>query len=433
MSEWRSVKISEVSQFYIGGTPARAISQFWIEKPDGHPWISIADLKEKFISETAEHISDAGAQFSNVKEIPPNTVVMSFKLSIGKTAITTRKMFCNEAIVFFQPGDELSPRWLYHAIPRGANNVVVDTAVKGATLNKKKIAEIILHLPAMVEQEAIADILDTLDKQIRHTEAIIAKLQQLKQGLLHDLLTRGIDANGQLRPAREQAPQLYKASPLGWIPREWDLEHLSSKAAHGKPHIKTGPFGSALKGEHWVQEGCPVITIGSLGIGELLESELLYIADKDEKRLADYALQSGEIVFSRVADVGRSVVIGDNQAGWIMSSNLMKISLDTKLVNPQFLQYQLAHEGIAKLQIRRFVNSAGRDVANSATLNQLLFLWPEKEEQNNIVERVDAFDIRLDAEKNELTKLKKQKSGLMDDLLSGRVRVTELLKRQQAS
>ena len=68
----------------------------------------------------------------------------------------------------------------------------------------------------------IAEILDTLDTTIRQTEAIIEKLKQVKQGLLHDLLTRGIDANGELRPPQSQAPHLYKDSPLGWIPREWE-------------------------------------------------------------------------------------------------------------------------------------------------------------------------------------------------------------------
>ena len=68
----------------------------------------------------------------------------------------------------------------------------------------------------------IAAVLDTLDTAIHETEAIIAKLKAVKQGLLHDLLTRGIDANGELRPPQAEAPHLYKESPLGWIPKEWD-------------------------------------------------------------------------------------------------------------------------------------------------------------------------------------------------------------------
>ncbi len=75
-----------------------------------------------------------------------------------------------------------------------------------------------MPLPPLPEQRRIAEILDTLDEAIRKTEQVIAKLQQMKQGLLHDLLTRGIDDNGELRDP-ERHPEQFKDSPLGRIPR----------------------------------------------------------------------------------------------------------------------------------------------------------------------------------------------------------------------
>ena len=227
MSEWREVRISELSTIDIGGTPSRAIPAFWAEKPAGHPWISIADLKGKYVFETKEHITSMGVRSSNVKLIPEHTTVMSFKLTVGRTAITSGEMFCNEAIAIFQPKDErLNGRWLYHALPRAATSVVTDTAVKGATLNKAKMGEMTVNLPPPGEQVKIAQILDTLDTAIHETEAIIAKLKAVKQGLLHDLLTCGIDANGELRPPQSEAPHLYKESQLGWIPKEWEVKPL---------------------------------------------------------------------------------------------------------------------------------------------------------------------------------------------------------------
>ena len=80
-------------------------------------------------------------------------------------------------------------------------------------------------LPPLPEQRRIAEILDTVDEAIRRTEQVIAKLQQMKQGLLHDLLTRGIDENGELRDP-ERHPEQFKDSPLGRIPREWEVGPL---------------------------------------------------------------------------------------------------------------------------------------------------------------------------------------------------------------
>ena len=276
-----------------------------------------------------------------------------------------------------------------------------------------------------IEQNRIVEVLSTLDNAIERTEALIAKYQQLKAGLMHDLFTRGVTSGGKLRPSRAQAPELYQETPIGWIPKEWEASGLKARAVPGTPHLRTGPFGSSLKGEHWVDEGHPVITIGALGEGTFIESELLYVSDADAKRLRDFQLKEGEVVFSRVADVGRSIVIREEQIGWIMSSNLMRISLDKKRVIPEILQQQLAFDDRLKRQIRAKVNSGGRDVANSEILNQLLFVWPTYIEQQLMVERATAIDCQLRSEEGKLEKLEKQKHGLMHDLLTGSVRVLE--------
>lgn len=283
-----------------------------------------------------------------------------------------------------------------------------------------------------VNQEAvkIVDILDTLDTTIQQTEAIIQKLKQVKQGLLHDLLTRGIDANGELRPSYDDAPHLYKESPLGWIPKEWEVIGLADVEPRTRSVIKTGPFGSALKGEHWREIGHPVITIGSLGMGIFIDDELLFVDDITARRLSDFEVIAGDIVFSRVADVGKSVVVGVAQQGWLMSSNLMRISVDKVKVLPELLQLMLAYASSIRRQIRANVNSGGRDVANSAVLMGLKFPIPIFSEQKKIVNKAYDLSLRIEKEECELNKLLLTKTALMDDLLTGRVRVTSLLQAE---
>ena len=221
---WKTVRLSEQVEIAIGGTPSRAVPMFWSNRPMGHPWLAISDLRSKYVSDTSEHISELGVRSSNVKLIPAGSTVMSFKLSVGRTAIVTRPTYSNEAIAAFLPRTgAVNSAWLYHVLPRSATTVVADVAVKGATLNKAKMAEMTVLLPAPAEQATIALVLDTLDTAIRQTEVIIEKLKLVKQGLLHDLLTRGIDDNGELRPPQSEAPHLYKESVLGWIPRDWLL------------------------------------------------------------------------------------------------------------------------------------------------------------------------------------------------------------------
>lgn len=288
-----------------------------------------------------------------------------------------------------------------------------------------------LCLPPLGEQRRIVEILEALDTAIHETEAIIAKLKAVKQGLLHDLLTRGIDANGELRPPQTEAPHLYKQSPLGWIPKEWHTSGLAGVAPEDRAVIRTGPFGSSLKGEHWRNSGTPVVTIGALGEEEFIESELLFVDEVTAARLGDFKLIPGDVVFSRVADVGRSVVVSENERGWIMSSNFMRISCDSVRARPHFLQLLLSSSVPVRQQLRTKVNSAGRDVANSAVLMGLSFPWPSPREQDEILRRVNTIGQLVIQRQAELKKLLDVKLGLMDDLLTSRVRVTPLLQEAQ--
>ena len=281
-----------------------------------------------------------------------------------------------------------------------------------------------LNFPANITlQKKIARILSTIDEAIEKTEELIGKYEQIKAGMMHDLFTRGLTPDGKLRPPRSEAPHLYHETPIGWIPKEWEFSVMRDKAAPGDHYLKSGPFGSELKGEHWVEDGHPAITIGALGEGFFILSELLHVGAYDAKRLSAFKLKLGDVVFSRVADVGRSAVIKDDQVGWIMSSNLMRISLDWKQVLPEFLQYQLSSDSRVKIQIRRKVNSSGREVANNETLNSIVFAWPTFEEQKAMLERADAVAGRIIQEWQYFHKLQKQKSGLLHDLLTGRVPV----------
>ncbi|OGV63416.1 MAG: hypothetical protein A3K19_30800 [Lentisphaerae bacterium RIFOXYB12_FULL_65_16] len=274
------------------------------------------------------------------------------------------------------------------------------------------------------EQSAIARVLDCLDRAIEQTEAVVAKQERIKAGLLHDLLTRGLDADGRLR---DPATHRFKPSPLGPIPEEWKVTPLEAMRREDRPFIKTGPFGTAIKQSDWVETGVPVITIGSLGPGRILRSGLQFLREEKALELASYRVEEGDILFSRVADVGRCILVSSSEAGWIMSSNLMRISLDPAKAVPSFAHLALLGERTAE-QTRRSVNAGGRDVVNTAILLSLVFAWPPRGEQDRIILTCKSHDSAVwDAEAG-LAKFRRLKAGLMHDLLTGRVPVAPLLE-----
>lgn len=329
-------------------------------------------------------------------------------------------------LIRFRFADSIEPIYIRYLINSPAGRASVLREAEGGVqknIRGTSVLRIPFTIPPLRQQRKIARILTTVDNLIEKTESLIAKYQAVKQGMMHDLFTRGVDAHGKLRPPQSEAPELYKESKLGWIPKAWEVGGLKEKSQPNHAFLRTGPFGSSLKSEHWVREGVPVVTIGSLGEGTFIRSELLYITNAYAKVLYSFALESGDIVFSRVADVGRSVVMTESENGWIMSSNLMRIRLDSALANPYFIYLSIVFSASVKKHIRQSVNAGGRDVANSKVMGGLQFALPPLDEQKQISKIAQRHDSAVSLESQLLEKLKLQKTGLMQDLLTGKVRV----------
>ncbi|MBW5805858.1 restriction endonuclease subunit S [Burkholderia sp. COPS] len=181
--DWEVRRLGEISQISMGGTPSRRVQAYWGR---GYPWLSIADLKEKYVFETKEEITELAAQ--QMSAIPKGTLVMSFKLSIGRVAFTGREMYSNEAICRF--GNlKANPEYLYHTLGRVDFSQYGKQAVKGYTLNSAALASVQIPYPALSEQIAIASILSDMDNEIAALEHKRDKTRALKQGMMQELLT----------------------------------------------------------------------------------------------------------------------------------------------------------------------------------------------------------------------------------------------------
>lgn len=276
------------------------------------------------------------------------------------------------------------------------------------------------------EQTKIAQVLDTLDAAIHETEAIIAKLKAVKQGLLHDLLTRGIDASGELRPSQVDAPQLYKESPLGRIPTSWQVAPLSSCIAS----LDAGVSVNSEDRPHGAGE------VGVLKTSALSQGRFFSTQNK--------AVVPSEITFVREAVLGDSILVSRMNTPELVGEScyvskpwpilflpdriwqLKKRSPDS--VNMRWLSYVfLTPRYRAYIQVHATGTSGSMKNLPKSRLFAMPVAFPDTDEQQAIATRIEAADERVAAEASTLEKLRAQKSGLMDDLLTGRIRVTPLL------
>lgn len=412
---WKQSELGALADVAIGGTPSRDIPRYWASNDiDGKPWVAISDLHGRVIDFTSESITEAGIANSNVKLVKRGTVLMSFKLSLGRVAFAGRDLYTNEAIAAFLVNDQVTPAYLYYALPDAVRGAATDVAIKGATLNKKSLSKLVIQHPLPKAQEKIAAILSTIDTAIEQTEALIEKYQHIKAGLMHDLFTRGVLPNGQLRPPREQAPELYQETPNGWIPREWQYQLLDKLAHRGSGHTPNKDHP-----EYW-NGGIKWVSLAdSNKLDQLYVSDTeLEISHKGIVNSSAVLHPAGIVVLSRDAGVGKSAITTEPMA---VSQHFMCWKCDQKMDN-HFLYYWL------QFKKRTFENIAMGSTILTIGLpyfKRLKIACPiELLEQQAIAKKLKSADTRIFAMREHLAKLLQQKLGLMQDLLTGKVPVT---------
>lgn len=181
------IKLGDLFEIQIGKTPSRANQNYWTNGL--YNWLSIADMNQgKYLDRTKEKINDLAVKESNIKLILENTVVLSYKLSIGKVGITKKSMFTNEAIASLIPlNNNIDINFLYWALQHIDLMANTDRAAMGQTLNKAKLKEIKIPLPSLSEQKCIAEILDKADELRQKRQQSIEKLDELLQATFIDM------------------------------------------------------------------------------------------------------------------------------------------------------------------------------------------------------------------------------------------------------
>lgn len=220
---WEVKKLGDIAEIQIGKTPSRNNIDFFQGE---NIWLSIRDLKSKFVSSSSEKISNEAISKTNMKVVPKGALLMSFKLTLGKTAFAECDLYTNEAIAaIFIKNKNINKYFLDYVLKFTDLEKYVDNAVKGKTLNKQKLKQIEILLPKNIkEQERIVGILDEsfakIDESIKILEQNLLNLDELMQSALQKAFN----------PLKDNAKENYKL-PQSW---EWkSLEEISENISAG--------------------------------------------------------------------------------------------------------------------------------------------------------------------------------------------------------
>ncbi len=420
---WVLTTLGAVSQCTLGGTPSTDVPQFW----NGEiPWMASGDVNLRRVQAVAGRITVAGLAASNATLIHPPAVAVGLA-GQGKTRGTVALALCtvctNQSIALLQGNpDYLQTEFLFHNLDHRYEELRARSSGGGRGGLSKGILDVVpIELPPLSEQHCISKILDTLDTTIRQTEAIIEKLKLLKQGLLHDLLTRGIDANGELRPSQSQAPHLYKDTPLGWIPHEWAAASIRDVASL----VTSGSRGWA---DYYTEAGALFLRSQNVRMGNLDFSDRQHVAPPIGAEGARTKLAAFDLLITITGNgVGNVACVPGNWDELAFVSQHVGL---VRLHDPQIAQLAMhffvggapGHQQLIDAQYGQ--SKPGLSLEN---LRKFSIPIPPDEERQMIMQRIHGAQDRGDVEQRYAMQLRAMKEGLMDDLLTGRVRVTPLL------
>lgn len=427
-ADWDQQEITQLGSVVGGGTPSREVPSFW---RGSIPWVTPGEVSgeaNKLFQDTQDHISPSGLAGSGANLLPTGSLLVTTRATLGARVINAVPMATNQgfkSIVFKKP-EEAS--YYYHLFEKVKSELV--RRASGTTfleISGVEFGSIKMPSPSPEEKLKIAQLLDTLDTVIHQTKTVVEKLKQVKQGLLQDLLTRGVDANGELRPNYYEAPQLYQESPLGWVPKAWNAPILGDTLEHVIDFRGRTP---KKLGMNWGGGKILALSANNVQPGGIdVSREAYFGSEKLHSRwMTSGDTRKGDVLLTMEAPLGNVAQIPD-ESKYILSQRVIALRFKVALVLNNFAFWQMQSSDFQKAMVRRSTGSTATGIQR-AELVKLHFKSPPVPEQSLIAEKLFAIEKKLVKEGFVLDKLRQEKAGVMDDLLTGRVRVTPLLVKE---
>ncbi|WP_174709712.1 restriction endonuclease subunit S [Nostoc sp. TCL240-02] len=362
----------------------------------------------------------------------PRDILLSHKGTIGLTAIVPNSLpdvMLTPQVTYYRvaEGKQLLGKFLFWFFqsPLFQHKLQILSAQStrsyiGITLQKT----LLILIPHIDEQKNIAEILDTVDEAIARTSSLITKLKQTKAGLLQDLLTRGLDEDGKLRDP-EAHPEQFKDLALGRIPQKWTVKEFGEYIAHldsgWSPICEAEPVAN---GEWGVLKTTAVVWSG------YNPSESKKLPSNLEPRYSA-VVETDDILITRKGPrerVGVVVHIPSTPANLMMPDTVFRVRLkESSPLLPAFIPLTLGSIAVQQDWNRKKVGLAEAQVdINYGIVRETIIYIPPKSEQKYIIQILNTYDTRIRTEEAYLNKLKLQKQGLMQDLLTGKVRLNSI-------
>ena len=408
--EWNISKLSEITELITkGATPMTYGFDF---EDEGINFIKVENIMEsgKIDKNSLLKISEECNNKLSRSKIQKGDILMSIAGTLGRTAIISEEVIpanTNQALAIIRLKkinnvDYINKTLSSSYIKKHIN--MIGTVGAQPNLSLKQIGDFNILLPSIKEQEKRASILSTVDEQIDNVDALIEKNKELKKGLMQTLLTKGI---GHTK---------FKKTEIGEIPEKWEVKNVSDVAEK----VCVGFVGSLNKYYTSSEKGIPMIRTTNLSQKGLLLKDLKYVTNEFHIKNKKSIVKKNDILVARHGESGKACLVDcDIDANCL---NIVIIRPDTNTINPQYLKEIINSESVIK-QVNNSIVGSVQNVVNTKTIAELKMAIPSIEEQEKIVLILSEVDDKIEEYENKKQKLEEIKKGLMQQLLTGKIRV----------
>lgn len=379
-------RLDEIFDLQMGKTPSRNNADYWTDGQ--YDWVSIADLGsyQKYVEDTKERISALAVQENGIKSVPANTVIMSFKLSLGKTAITQEPVYTNEAIMAFIPTEKYAvlPDYFYYLFSAKDWTKGTNRAVMGTTLNKATLSAVSITVPPIDEQRKIAAILDKVSD-------LIAKRRQQLDKLDEMVKARFVEMFGDVIQNTKLWPQYIFSD------------------------ITTSRLGKMLDAKQ--QTGmCQYPYLANFNVQWFrFELDNLNEMDFNEADRIEFELRDGDLLVCEGGEIGRCAVWHNEIQPCYFQKALHRVRCKKEIVLPDYLawwfKYNCDNKGFAAIEGAKATISH----LPGAKLKALLVSVPPIEQQKQFATFVEQTEKSKTTISRSLEKLETLKKALMQE------------------
>lgn len=417
--KWEDLRLSQVGRVLSGATPSTSKAENW----DGSiTWVTPADLSElrtRHLLSTKRNLTSQGLASCAAKLLAPRSLVVSSRAPIGHMALPVTSFCTNQGCKSVEFFDSQDPDFHYYNLRFWVRRL--HDKGEGTTfseISKTAFENVVVPVPVDRKvQESIARLLVRVDEAIEQTEDLMAKQQRIKSGLVHDLLSRGLDPQGHVRCTSKDR---FRKTEIGEVPSDWTVVSIESLVSPKTPIC----YGIVQVGPH-MHGGVPTIAIRDLDDIQVLK--LHHTDPVRECRFARSRCQEDDILISIKATTGRIGIAPVGFKGNI-SRDLARVRLLPSEC-PSFFKYQL-QSSAGQARLDAITVGTTRKELSIIPLRGLLLARPDPIEQQSIAEKIRQLESDLIAIQRNATMLRRLRAGLMEDLLTGNVSVAPLLSDQ---